>query len=307
MTLPAGVQLHRPAGTDEDAVAVLVLTTACQVADTGRSDRELADVIEDWDRPGADLARDAWIAEDSGGETIGYAFVSPPQAEVRVHPRARGRGLGSHLRELVEARAGERGAAELEQCVAAGSRIAERPLELAGYQPVWQTWRLERPLEVASEPTSWPTGVTEATLEDEHGVAQVLALLDRSDARGTDGEPLQLDVFHAEHLAEERLDSDLCVLACRRDQLVGAAICESWNDADGTVVQLAVGPGERAEPLLRALLLEAFARMRKRGIETVVVPVGGLPRGHGPALPEPYASIGLRPVWQQTTWRKRLG
>ncbi|HET6449366.1 MAG TPA: GNAT family N-acetyltransferase [Conexibacter sp.] len=307
MTLPAGVQLHRPAGTDEDAVAVLVLTTACQVADTGRSDRELADVIEDWDRPGTDLALDAWIAEDSGGETIGYAFVAPPQAEVRVHPRARGRGLGSHLRELVEARAAEQGAQQLEQSVAAGDRTAERPLELADYHPVWHTWRLERPLDVASEPTSWPTGVAEATLDDEQGVAQVLALLDRSDAHSTDGEPLQLDVFHAEHLADERLDSDLCALACRRDQLVGAAICESWNDADGIVVQLAVGPGEQAEPLLRALLLEAFARMRTRGIQTVVVPVGAPAGARGPELPEPYASVGLRPVWQQTTWRKRLG
>lgn len=307
MSLPAGVQLHRPSGSDEEAVAVLVLTTACQVADTGRSDRELADVIEDWDRPGADLAHDAWIAEDSGGETIGYAFVAPPEAEVRVHPRARGRGLGSHLRELVEARATERGAAVLEQSVAAGNRLAERPLELAGYRPVWHTWRLERPLEVVSEPTSWPAGVSEAALEDEHGIAQVLALLDRSDARGTDGATLQLDVFHDEHLAIERLDGGLCVLAFRRDQLVGVSICESWNDADGIVVQLAIGPGEEPEPLLRALLLQSFARMRTRGIETVVVPVGAPAGRRGPELPEPYASVGLRPVWQQTTWRKRLG
>lgn len=307
MELPAGVQLHRPAGTDEEAVAVLVLTTACQVADTGRSDRELADVIEDWDRPGAELAHDAWIAEDSGGETIGYAFVAPPRAEVRVHPRARGRGLGSHLRELVEARAVERGADLLQQSVAAGDRGAERPLEMAGYRPVWQTWRLERPLDVAAEPPSWPSGVSATTLDDEHGVAQVLALLDRSDARDVDGEPLRLDVFHDEHLTEERLDGELCVLAFRRDQLVGAAICETWNDADGIVVQLATGPGEQPEPLLRGLLLEAFARMRARAIGTVVVPVGAPAGGRGPELPEPYASVGLRPVWQQTTWRKRLG
>jgi mycothiol synthase len=307
MAVPAGVQLHHPVGSDEDAVAVLVLTTACQVADTGRSDRELADVIEDWDRPGTDLAHDAWVAEDSGGETIGYAFVAPPTAEVRVHPRARGRGLGSHLRELVEARAAERGADELQQCVAAGDRLAERPLELAGYRPVWHTWRLERPLDVAPEKPSWPSGVAEATLDDEQSLAQVLALLERSEAAGPDGEPLALDAFHAEHLAEERFDSGLCVLASRRDELVGAAICESWNDADGIVVQLAVSPGERAEPLARALLLEAFARMLGRGIETVVVPVGAPAGGRGPAVPEPYASVGLRPVWQQTTWRKRLG
>jgi len=307
VSLPAGVQLHRPTGSDEEAVAVLVLTTACQVADTGRSDRELADVIEDWDRPGAELACDAWIAEDGSGETIGYAFGAPPEAEVRVHPRARGRGLGSHLRELVEARAAERGADVLQQSVASGNRLAERPLEQAGYRPVWHTWRLERPLEVASEPTDWPSGVAAAALEDEHGVAQVLALLDRSDARGTDGAPLQLDFFHDEHLALERLDSGLCVLACRRDQLVAAAICESWNDADGIVVQLVVGPGEEPEPLLRALLLESFARMRARGIETVVVPVGAPAGRDAHELPEPYASVGLRPVWQQTTWRKRLG
>jgi len=306
MALPAGVRLRRPAGSDEDAVAVLVLTTACQVADTGRSDRELADVIEDWEQAGTDLGRDAWIAEDGGGETIGYAFVAPPQAEVRVHPRARGRGLGSHLRELVEARAGERGAVELRQCVAAGERTAERPLELAGYEPVWHTWRLERPLDVAPAPPSWPSGIAEATLDDEEGVAQVLALLERSDAHGADGEPLALDVFHEEHLEVDRVDGELCVLACRRETLVGAAVCESWNDADGIVVQLAVDAGERPQPLGRALLLAAFARMRRRGIETVVVPVGGPAGSRGPALPEPYESVGLRPVWQQTIWRKRL-
>jgi GNAT superfamily N-acetyltransferase len=297
------VQLRHPSGSDEDAVAVLVLTTACQVADTGRSDRELADVMEDWDRPGTDLAYDAWIAEDSGGETIGYAFVSPPDAELRVHPRARGRGLASHLRELVEARATELGVHELHQRVVASNRLAERPLELAGYAPLWQTWRLERPLDVAPEPPDWPSGVGTIALDDDHGVAEVLALLERSEAAGPDGVPLALDRFHDEHLTEERLDAGLCVLASRREQIVGVAICESWNDADGIVVQLAVGRGERFEPVGRALLLEAFAHMRERGIETVVVLVGGT----GPDVPEPYASVGLRPVWQQTTWRKRLG
>ena len=96
-----------------------------------------------------------------------------------------------------------------------------------------------------AEPPSWPTGVAEARSTTTRASAQVLALLERSEAAGADGEPLALDVFHAEHLAEERLDGGLCVLACRRDQLVGAAICESWNDADGIVVQLAVDPGER--------------------------------------------------------------
>lgn len=302
MPLPAGVRLHHPAGTDEDAVVALVLTTACQVADTGRSDRELADVIEDWEQPGVDLARDAWLAYDSGGEAVGYAFVAPPYAEIRVHPRARGLGLGSHLRELVEGRAAELGAPELRQRVAAGNRPAERPLELAGYEPIRQTWRLERPLDVAPERPEWPPGIDEAPLDDDHDVAEVLALLERSKAIGPDGELLALDRFHAEHLADDRLDRDLCVLARHRERLAGAVICESWNDADAIVVQLAVDPQEDDAELVRALLLAAFARMRAYGAETVVVPVGGRN-----GVPPTYASVGLRPVWQQTTWRKRIG
>ncbi len=304
MAVPAGVQLHHPAGTDEDAVVALVLTTACQVADTGRSDRELADVLEDWARPGVDLARDAWLAEDGGGETVGYAFVAPPDAEIRVHPRARGMGLGSHLRELVEARAAELGGGELRQRVAAGDRMAERPLEQSGYAPIRQAWRLERPLDVAPEPDAGPSGVEADEIDDDRDVAEVLALLERAEANDADGEPLALDRFHAEHLVDERLDRALCVLARRSgdDQLVGAAICESWNDADGIVVQLSVDPAEDAFELGRALLLATFVQMRERGLETVVVPVAG----NDQTVPELYETVGLRPVWQQTTWRKRL-
>jgi GNAT superfamily N-acetyltransferase len=303
MTLPAGVRLHRPEGTDEDAVAALVLTTACQVADTGRSDRELADVIEDWQRPGVALDRDTWLADDSAGETVGYAFVMPPFAEIRVHPRTRGLGLGSHLRELVEARALELGAIELRQLIPAGNRPAERPLELAGYAPVRRTWRLERPLDVAPEPPAWPPGITHGGPEDDRDIAEVLALLERSEADEPDGTPLALDRFHAEHLSEQRLDRDLSVLAYARDQLIGAAICETWNDADGIVVQLAVDHPGGTVDVGRALLLAAFAQMRERGLETVVVQVGA----RGPDVPQPYAGVGLRPAWQQIVWRKPLG
>lgn len=304
MAVPAGVRLHHPAGTDEDAVVALVLTTTCQLADTGRADRELVDVLEDWARPGVDLSRDAWLAEDGGGETVGYAFVAPPHAEIRVHPRARGMGLGSHLRELVEARATERGADELRQRIATGDRTAEQPLEQSGYVPILHAWRVERTLDVTPEPSDWPPGVAEAEPDDERDVAEVLALLERAEANDADGEPLALDRFHPEHLSDQRLDRGLCVLARRSDgdRLVGAAICESWNDADGIVVQLAIDPREDTSVLSRAVLLAAFGRMHARGLETVMVPV----TGEDPSLPKLYEAIGLRPVWQQTTWCKRL-
>jgi mycothiol synthase len=300
--VPASVKLRRPERPDEDAVAVLVLSSACEVADTGRSNRELADVLEHWAAPGVDLARDAWIALDAGGDAIGYALLRPPLADVCVHPRARGLGLGAHLRALVEERAAERGVPELEQLVAGGNRPAERLLERADYAPAWHVWRLERPLDVPAPGPVWPAGVTPHEPHDERDAAEILALLEQAGAQGSDGMLLALDRFHAEHLADERLDPDLCVLAREHDRLVGAAICETWDDSDGLIVQVVVEPAARRQGIGRALLLTACARMGEHGLDTAVLQVGGRDDGVL-ALCE---SVGMRPVWRQTTWRKRL-
>lgn len=305
MTLPARTQLNRPVGSDTEAVLVLVLQTACQVADTGRSDRELADVLEDWDQEGIDLSRDAWLALDAGGDAIGYALVFDGEAEICVHPRARGLGLGAQLRELVEARAVEAGMPSLLQVVAGGNRPAERLLERSGYLPVRHTWRMERPLDVAPTPPRWPSGVSAHTLrgDGDGDAAEVLALLERSDATDADGQPLALDVFHDEHLSHELLDPALCVLAHRRDKLVGAAISETWDESDGSIVQVVVDPAERGHGIGRALLLASFAQLREHGIGTAVLRVGATEA----TVPPLYASVGMRPVWRQTSWVKRLG
>lgn len=304
MALSAQVQLSHPAGSDAEAVLVLVLLSAGQVADTGRSDRELADVLEAWGQDGVDLARDAWLALDAGDDAIGYAFVHEGHAEVCVHPRARERGLGTQLREVVEARAREAGTSTLVQVVAGGNRPAERLLEQSGYVPVHHTWRMERPLDVAPPTPRWPSGIATRTLrpEGESDAAEVLALLERAHAMDADGMALALDVFHDEHLASDLLDPELCLLAHRRDRLVGAAICETWDESDGSIVQLVVDPEERHQGIGRALLLASFSRLREHGIGTAVLHVGA----RDAAVPELLASAGMRPAWRQTSWVKQL-
>lgn len=302
MTLPASIELTRPSGSDTEAVLVLVLLTACQVADSGRSDCELADVQEQWAQPGVDLALDGWIARDAGGDAIGYAFVHDGDAQVRVHPRSRGLGLGDELRRLVEARALERGARELVQEVTGGHRPAERLLERTGYVPVHHRWRMERPLDVPPPPAAWPSGVAAHPFRGDGDGAAVLALLERSTARLPDGQLLTLHAFHAEHLADDRVDPELCVLAYERDQLVGAAIGETWDDSDGSIVQLVVDPAERGRGIGRALLLSSFERMRERGLHVAVLHVGS----REPTAPPLYEAVGMRPAWRRTRWRKRL-
>jgi mycothiol synthase len=302
MALPANIRLRRPSGSGEDAVLALVLLTACQIADTGRSDRELVDVEEEWAQEGVELERDAWIALDAGGDAIGYAFVHDGRAEVSVHPRARGLGLGNALREAAEARAVETRTPELMQVVAGGNRPAERLLENSGYVPVHHAWRMERPLDVAPAPPRWPSGVAMHELHGDGEAAEVLALLERSGATLPDGRPLALDRFHSEHLAPELLDPELCVLARQGDELVGVAICETWDECDGSIVQLAVDRPNRRRGIGHALLLAALGRLREHGLSTAVLHVGA----DQPTLPSVFADVGMRPVWRQTSWRKRL-
>jgi mycothiol synthase len=302
MSLPGGVELRRPRDIADDAVLVFVLAAACDAADFGRAARELADVREQWARPGVDLARDAWIALDAGGDALAYGLLDGERAEVLVHPRARRLGLGSHLRRLVEARAAELGVTELRQVVAGGNRDAERQLEDAGYRPIGHVWQLERPLEVLTELPSWPRGIAARTPRDDADAAEVRELFDRAVAEVADGSPGSLEPFLPDELADDRLDPDLWVLAHRRDRIVGAAICETWDGHGGEVTRLAVEPDERGRGVGRALLLTSFSLLRERGAQSVALRV----HGRDTAVLPLYESVGMRPVWRQTRWQTRV-
>lgn len=301
MSLPGGVELRRP--TDDDAVLVYVLANACDAADFGRSGRELADVHERWEQPGVDLSHDAWILVDAGGDALAYALLTGTEAEILVHPRARTLGLGSHLRELIEARAAELGLDELEQLVVGGNRTAERQLEAAGYEADGHVWQLERPLEVLTDLPSWPRGIAARRLRDADDAVEVHALFERAvaDVVPAGARPRSLQKFAEDHLADDRLDPDLWVLAHQRERLVGAAICETWDERSGEITLLAVEPETRNRGVGRALLLSSFELLRERGATSVTIRVHGADE----RVLELYASVGMRPVWRQTRWRKR--
>src|SRR4051812_42279778 len=91
--------------TRDDAEAILAVIVARDVADIGRPDYTLDDVLDEWDADGFDLATDAAVTED----LTGYAMLRPDQAMVSVHPDAEGRGIGAALLAFVERRAEERG------------------------------------------------------------------------------------------------------------------------------------------------------------------------------------------------------
>src|SRR5687767_5064405 len=108
-TLPSDHLIRAP--TEADAEAVLAVIVARDVADIGRPDFTLEDLRADWATPGLELARDAWVVEDTAGAIVATAQLLGDDALVYVHPEACGHGIGTALRALAEERARERGTA----------------------------------------------------------------------------------------------------------------------------------------------------------------------------------------------------
>ena len=129
-TLPSDHVLRAPGPADAESVLRVLL--ARDVADIGYPDFTLEDLRADWATPGLDLARDAWVVDDPGGELVASGLLLGDDAHIYVHPDACGRGLGSALRELAEERGRERGTAVLRQFVPVGNEAAAALLLDAG-------------------------------------------------------------------------------------------------------------------------------------------------------------------------------
>jgi ribosomal protein S18 acetylase RimI-like enzyme len=141
-----------PATNDLDAVTALVM--ACDAADYGLSEDTREEVHSDWQRPGFNLKTDAWVIVTTSGQFVGYAYVwHSEQACIQmfacVHPTYRGRGIGTLLLRLAEARARE----QAEQAppgvrVTLGSTVsnvnaaARHLFEWEGYTLARHLWRL---------------------------------------------------------------------------------------------------------------------------------------------------------------------
>ena len=283
-----------------DAEAVLALIVARDVADVGQPDYTLEDVRADWAAPGIDLARDAWIAEDDGGEPLGYALLDERGAAlVTVPPDTEGRGAGTALREAAEARALARGAAAVHQFVAPSNQRALAHLAAAGYERAYRYFRMRMDLAAAPDPPPGPAVRAFAPGADDAGVH---ALVEAAMAAVPGTEPRSLASWRAAKLGKEGFDPALWLLHEDAGQLTGVVLCERWEEGVGYVDYLAVAPRARGRGLGRALLLHGLAALRAAGLATAELSV----QGENRSATRLYESVGMETAWAIERWAKAL-
>jgi mycothiol synthase len=311
-SLPDGYTLRHP--TFDDLEAVTRLIAAYQIATLGAAEVTAEELRAEWSEPGHDLATDAWLVARPDGALVAVAELWHDHhiqffGGVRVLPEAQGKGIGTHLSEIWEARARELGAEApagvrvvLNCSVGETSAAARALLETRGFALVRHFWMMR--VEMAGPPATpqWPDGPRLRPFAPERDARAVFAALDEafSDHWGH----LPMDYAIWEHFALHNPDFDptLMLVAWDGDQVAGVANC-GREAGIGWVHQLAVRRPWRKQGLGRALLLHAFGEFYQRGERAVGL---GVDAENLTGALRLYEGVGMRPTRQMDRFQKEL-
>ena len=311
-TLPHGFVLRRP--TLDDIEVVTKLYNACEIAAYGQPEMTLADMRTYWIQSGFNLATDAWLVLTAEGQLVGVADVDHREhvrifAGVDVHPDYRGRGIGTHLLQLVEERAQQH---ILE--ATAGARVTlltrmdgkdmvtQRFLETRGYSLVRHFWRMGIELRETPPAAQWSEGIVVRTLTP--GMERAVYEADEEAFRDHWGfMPGTFEDWSHWTFEREGFDPSLWFLAMDGAEIAGFALCADEKEQGGWVHVLGVRRAWRRRGIGLALLHHAFAEFYRRGIRAAYLGVDAQSLTGAPRL---YERAGMHVVRQNRSYEKEL-
>ncbi len=257
-----------------DAEAVFELTYAAELADSGQADIELDDILTDLGQRGRRSTSAAQsIGYFDGAVMVATGEVHRRRAEASVHPRYRGRGVGTDLFRWTVAKARELGYERVGQTVPltnapALALFARFGCETARGRPgSWSSRRVRSSLSTSCRPviacgassvTGTPTTSTEPS--------RTLSASGRTASR-----PRTLGDWEAIAFGRSEFEPWQIITVVEENHGLGRIVgaCRvSVSDGEGWVDQIAVRHDARGRGLGRALLVAAFAQARSRGATT---------------------------------------
>jgi mycothiol synthase len=301
VSLPAGYS-QRPASW-ADVDAIVALTKACDLADSGVEDPVREILEEDWRQPGHDLERNTAVVEAPDGSMAAYVGVYGVNPErsldvnARVHPAHRGRGIGGAVVDWAQARAAELvppGATSMLYPAAVATDAAARRLfEDRGFREARVFWHMERELSAAPASVAPPDGCEIRPYDHGRDAGALYEVLEEAFEDHWGHEPYPREA-HARDMA--RADHGLIWLAVCDGEPVGGLIAR-LVEGSGWIDDVGVRRPWRGRGLGRALLLTAFAALAGRGVSTVALNVDSDSPTSAPSL---YDGVGMhvRRAWQ---------
>jgi GNAT superfamily N-acetyltransferase len=310
--LPSGIRIRAPHLSDAPDVADLM--RACDIASYGEPDTDLNDVLDDWNAPHFDLARDAFILERAGGPIVGFAGTRPRaradfDASFYVRPGEPVAALAPALIEAVEGRVREAGGG-IGETVSLGFFIGsvekqEREvLERMGYRDARIFFRMRIDLEPPPTPASPAPGLEGIEIRALRlGMDDRVfhATLEESFAEHFRHFPRTFDEWWALRTKHARFDPGLCLLAWDGERAAGALFAYDYGDL-GFIRELGVLKPWRGRGLGAAFLRRSFENFRSRGQLKVVLGVDA----ENESAVVLYERVGMRQEQRHHLMQKRL-
>ena len=310
MDLPAGYQLRAPEPGDLDAVADILI--ADQLAEGGPVVLDAGFVRDEWSRAGFSLAANAWVVTDGAGTIAGYVQATAEEPGTidcwgTVHPRHRGRGIGTALVGVTQERAARLAAGlpsgRLRHVVNAGDTAAADLLLASGLHLVRHFWHMQIDLPVQADPGTVPDGIGIGGIDPATDLPLVKTVVDEAFADHWEYHPEPYGQWVAGHTGRPAYDPGLWLLATDAGQPAGALIGHVSDD-QGWVDYIAVLAASRGRGVGAALLRRSFAMFAGRGIRRVVLAVDAQNATGATAL---YERVGMRVVGRFDWWERPLG
>ncbi len=292
----------------EDAEGIAHLVNEVNVSEVGVPWTTPDEIRTALTAPGHEPDDDAVLVADDGA-FAGYmtAWLDEPLSTIGlivfVRPDLWGQGLSAWLLRSGEATARERIAklrpsspVHLQVARWASNELALPLFEELGYRYVRTFHQLRIELGERSEALRVPDGIEIRTFDPDRDAHAVHAALSEAfeDHWGSGFDPF--DVWHHDQIdaAGPAFDPSFWFVAFEGDDVVGVACCRERSTSSpdaANVDELGVRRAWRGRGIARALLLTAFAEVRRRGIDAVELTVDSESLTGATRL---YESVGMR-------------
>jgi mycothiol synthase len=297
--------------TLDDAPAVVELINACSIAEGGAPDFALHRLLQSWNSGDLALDADAWVALAPDGRIVGYeeAQIDQQDAAVEldgyVHPHFKGRGIGTRLLRLAEARARAASHAKqplrLRATIESANQAARQLFAAEGYATIRHFWRMEIELNQPPLAPTWPAGITVRAFVPGQDERATHMALDEAMADHWDHTSAPFEEWEQTMLLRADFDPALWFLATDGDEIAGVALCFDSTENSGWVRSLAVRSPWRRCGLGLALLRHSFGTFHTRGRQRVGLAVDSQSPTGATRL---YERAGMRVTEQYDTCEK---
>jgi len=271
----------------------------------GHPSRIAIDDVRGW-LGGVDLERDTWLVED-GDLLVALAWVESSEARgtaVGAVDRERcGRGIGSRLVDLTEARLREHGVERILNIVLAPDAAAAELLASRGYREVRRFW--EMTIELGDEPPPEPVLPSGLEIEqfDEAWARPYHAALEEAFAEHWGHRAESFEGWWARQGRKHDFEPSLWWFVRDGTEIAAVVRNDPRRSGGGWVGALGVRPAWRGRGLGRALLLHTFGDFHRRGDRRVGL---GVDSENATGATQLYESVGMTVDTAQVVWEKIL-